>query len=569
MQAKRKRGGRTLLHATLTAVALVALLGCEDLSTEPEPGQPAVASVTVMPASPVLEVGDTLTLRAIVRSASGDTLTRTIVWASGDVSRATVTSAGLVTALAAGPVAIRATASGKTGQAMVEIEASQTPAPVIWALQPGAVAAGGPELTLTIVGIGFQPDARVQWNGAARPTVWVSSTEVKATVWAADIAAIGEAEVIVVNPASPAVSQPVTFRVVAQQNPVVRVEVRPALAMTRIGAAVPLTATPIDGSGAPATGRLVTWTSSNQLVATVNGSGLVTPVGEGEVVITAKSEGREANSMISVKRDESYHLLASDGVGLASLDLRLGTPPARFWQHWPGSRIVDPSPSPDGRYVAYTIEDQVARLAILDRATQTYQFVPNTGVADQPAWSPAGDRIAFRRVIGGRSFVYTVRPDGTGLVNLTGDLPATASAFDPAWSPDGSRIVFAVQFVPGFHGLMTMNADGSNKQTLTSGAFDIQPSWMGDHVVFARRDPFGTTTDLYRVSVSGFQPFVRLTETGRAHSPSWSPDHRWIVFIDGAASGPGTIMAMRPFGEDARIVSDSQGALSPVWLVQR
>ncbi|HUE76917.1 MAG TPA: hypothetical protein VMM83_03170, partial [Longimicrobiales bacterium] len=176
----------------------------------------------------------------------------------------------------------------------------------------------------------------------------------------------------------------------------------------------------------------------------MNGSGLVTPVGEGEVVVTAKSEGREASSMISVKRDESYHLLAGDGVGLASLDLRLGTPLARFWEHWPGSRLVDPSPSPDGRFVAYTIEDGGAQLAILDRPAQTYQVVPNTGNADQPAWSPVGDRIAFRRVIGGRSFVFTVRPDGSGLVNLTEDLPATASAFDPAWSPDGSRIVFAV-----------------------------------------------------------------------------------------------------------------------------
>jgi Ca2+-binding RTX toxin-like protein len=56
-----------------------------------------------------------------------------------------------------------------------------------------------------------------------------------------------------------------------------------------------------------------------------------------------------------------------------------------------------------------------------------------------PAWSPAGNRIAY--VVGAKKLaIHVVRPDGTGDVNVT---PASArSNFSPVWSPDGSRLAF-------------------------------------------------------------------------------------------------------------------------------
>jgi len=76
--------------------------------------------------------------------------------------------------------------------------------------------------------------------------------------------------------------------------------VSPATASVSVGQTVQLTATPKDGSGNALAGRVVTWTSGNTAVATVNGSGLVTGVAAGSVTITATSESKGGTAAITV-----------------------------------------------------------------------------------------------------------------------------------------------------------------------------------------------------------------------------------------------------------------------------
>jgi TolB protein len=66
-----------------------------------------------------------------------------------------------------------------------------------------------------------------------------------------------------------------------------------------------------------------------------------------------------------------------------------------------------------------------------------------------PAWSPDGRRLAFVRVRGGRSDIYVVNRDGSGLRRLAHaitfrPMPGSSSGFaaNPAWSPDGQKIAF-------------------------------------------------------------------------------------------------------------------------------
>ena len=83
--------------------------------------------------------------------------------------------------------------------------------------------------------------------------------------------------------------------------PVASVSVSPASPSLTPFAAVQLSATTRDASGAVLTGRVVTWTSSNNAVATVSGSGLVTGVTVGgPVTITATSEGQTGTATVSV-----------------------------------------------------------------------------------------------------------------------------------------------------------------------------------------------------------------------------------------------------------------------------
>ena len=76
-----------------------------------------------------------------------------------------------------------------------------SPAPVVTSLAPAAIAAGSAEFTLTVRGSGFAASSIVRWNGTDRPTTFVSATELRASVAAADVALPGTATVTVFSPA--------------------------------------------------------------------------------------------------------------------------------------------------------------------------------------------------------------------------------------------------------------------------------------------------------------------------------------------------------------------------------
>src|SRR3989441_5290587 len=73
---------------------------------------------------------------------------------------------------------------------------------------------------------------------------------------------------------------------------VASVDVTPTTLALQVGQTAQLAATPKDANGSSLNGRTVTWTSSNQAVATVNASGLVSAVGAGAATIAATGEGK-------------------------------------------------------------------------------------------------------------------------------------------------------------------------------------------------------------------------------------------------------------------------------------
>ena len=75
------------------------------------------------------------------------------------------------------------------------------PAPVITSLSQTSATAGGPGFTLTVNGSNFVSGAVVNFNGTAETTVYVSGTQLTATIKAGDIAIGGSFNVTVTNPA--------------------------------------------------------------------------------------------------------------------------------------------------------------------------------------------------------------------------------------------------------------------------------------------------------------------------------------------------------------------------------
>jgi len=88
--------------------------------------------------------------------------------------------------------------------------------PVITSLSPTVATVSGDAFTLTVYGAGFTAGSLVRWNGAVRPTAYVSFNGLQAEISAADIARTGSASVSVSQPAESggSVSNAVTFDIV-------------------------------------------------------------------------------------------------------------------------------------------------------------------------------------------------------------------------------------------------------------------------------------------------------------------------------------------------------------------
>src|SRR5256712_3898086 len=93
---------------------------------------------------------------------------------------------------------------------------------------------------------------------------------------------------------------------------VAMVEVSPAATtLTALGQTRQLSAVPKDAAGNSMTGLTITWTSSNQSVAKVDDTGLVTALGNGDVQITAAAAGVPGRAHVVVRQEIARLLFIS------------------------------------------------------------------------------------------------------------------------------------------------------------------------------------------------------------------------------------------------------------------
>jgi hypothetical protein len=86
---------------------------------------PVVTTVTVTPASASIVAGTTTTLQAMVKDQNGNVMTgQTVIWSTNNAAAATVSSAGVVSGIAAGSATITATSSGKSGTSAITVTAA-------------------------------------------------------------------------------------------------------------------------------------------------------------------------------------------------------------------------------------------------------------------------------------------------------------------------------------------------------------------------------------------------------------------------------------------------------------
>lgn len=265
------------------ASALVLALSCEKALEVDD--RVMVTSVSVDRPSAEVLIGETVQLSATVLPS--DATDQSITWSSSNKEVATVSNNGLVTGVAEGRAGIMAKAGGKTSTSIVTV--SRKPVPVT------SVTLDKESITLT-KGESKTLVATVKPDGATYKALsWTSSDSNVASVDSkgkVTALAIGSAT-ITVKADDHQANCVITVVVPIQSITLNKSE----LTLTK-GQSETLVATlkPEDTSD-----NTVTWSSSNQTVATVDSNGKVTAVGGGKATITAKAGGKSASCVVTVE----------------------------------------------------------------------------------------------------------------------------------------------------------------------------------------------------------------------------------------------------------------------------
>jgi dipeptidyl aminopeptidase/acylaminoacyl peptidase len=291
--------------------------------------------------------------------------------------------------------------------------------------------------------------------------------------------------------------------------------------------------------------------------------------------------------------------------------------------------VSDPQVSPDGEWVAYTVQsadpakDTLQSDVWMTRwdGSQHVRLTASSEDEGTPRWSPNGTRLGFissRESARGTDQLWVIDRAGGEARRVT-DFAGDVSDF--AWAPDGRRVAVIANtpdpadsaaaadsterprpvvvdrfmfkedetgyFDRSHDHLYLLDLDSGKATLLTPGNYDeVAPSWSPDgrSVAFVsrRRPDFDRTNnyDIYVVqAVPGAEPRQLTTYQGAdnlpewgTRAPTWSPDGRYIAYVQGGK--PELIyyavqqLAVVPVaGGPARVLTPTldRNVLSPVW----
>ena len=281
------------------ALAVVGILACEKPLELTDPPPDPVSRVVVSPKVYTLRQYEVADFVAVGLTSRGDTASLAVSWSvtSGGLTDTSTSNGRHYGRYHAGSDTgkVKVVATGHPGGVADTAVVTVTPAPVtsVMVTPTSASVLQGQTLQLTAT---IKDSAGNVLSG--RAVTWTSSDASVATVSSSGLVGAVAAGSVTITATSEGRSG--TAAIVVANTPVASVVVSPASAGVLVGGTVQLAASPRDAAGNALAGRTVTWASSNNGVATVNGSGVVTGVTVGSATITATSEAKSGTGAITV-----------------------------------------------------------------------------------------------------------------------------------------------------------------------------------------------------------------------------------------------------------------------------
>jgi len=261
-------------------------------------------------------------------------------------------------------------------------------------------------------------------------------------------------------------------------------------------------------------------------------------------------------------------------------------------------RVTDLQLSPDGSSIAYvvTVMDKDANRGASDiwlvpaRGGEPRRLTSSPAADMNPRWSPDGRTIAFISSRSGSPQVWRIDPNGGEAVQVT---RISTGASGVVWSPKGTHLAFVSSVFPDcpddesnrkkaeaaeaskvkgrlfdhllirhwnvwWDGtrshLFVVPLSGGTAVDVTPGDFDVPPIALGGaqdyafspdgtEIAFVRNvDPefmlgLGTNNDIFVAGIAGGVAQKLTTNRANDHSPSYSPDGRFLAYLAMARPG--------------------------------
>ena len=233
--------------------------------------------------------------------------------------------------------------------------------------------------------------------------------------------------------------------------------------------------------------------------------------------------------------------------------------------------------SPDGTKITYTAYDfgHNTQQVFVMRADGSHKVdVSNDDSTDNglARWSPDGSKLVYVSEpsdFSSNATVNVMNADGSGKVVLT---DGSSQAQAPVWNSDGATIAYICTDVQNVNQVCTMNADGSNQQTITSGTTTDYTSLAfspdGTELAYVTISHGGGYIQyLGTMNADGSNQQTITTQNTSVSDVNWSPDGTKLIYDDFDTTQ--TIERVYYISTDGSgetaISPDNQYALMPSW----